>query len=176
MRGTERSTAASRAEEGVLRSRTPTRTPSGVRRRRQASSTPSGGDAEGVAVQVRSTWTPLPQGGAGTPPNLVWQGAVPDGRRASHICLHWLVYLLIVLTGVQGLTALLKALSKVVERVKGVPPLSPPGFQEQLLASCSRFARKRTPKFGRARHLMWSRTSFRAGSRRAFWSRPNHPR
>ena len=39
--------------------------------------------------------------------HLVWQRAVPAGRRAEQdICLHWQVYLLILLKGVQGLTAL----------------------------------------------------------------------
>ena len=42
------------------------------------------------------------------------------------IPLVWQVYLLIVLTGVPVSTPLLKALSKVPERVKVLPPLSPP--------------------------------------------------
>jgi hypothetical protein len=52
---------------------------------------------------------------------------VPAGRRAEqYICLPWLVSLLIVLTLVLGWTALLKALVKAPEVVKGVTPLSPP--------------------------------------------------
>jgi len=55
------------------------------------------------------------------------QRVVPAGRRAEqYICLHWQVYFLILLKGVQGLTALLQALFKVVEVVKVVTPLPPP--------------------------------------------------
>ena len=91
------------------------------RRRRRQAATPKASPS-----RQHCPWTPLPQGGAGTPPNLVWQGAVPDGRRASHICLHWLVYVLIVLKLVQVWTALPKALFKAVEVVPVLPPLSPP--------------------------------------------------
>ena len=57
---------------------------------------------------------------------LVWQRVVPGGRRAEHICLHWQVYVLIVLKLVQVWTALPKALFKVVEGVTVMTPLPPP--------------------------------------------------
>ena len=64
------------------------------------------------------------------PPNdtcpLMTCPPVPAGRRASHICLHWLVSVLIVLKLVLGWTALPKALFKVPELVKGVTPPPPP--------------------------------------------------
>ena len=46
------------------------------------------------------------------------QRVVPGGRRAEqYICLHWQVYLLIVLKGVQVSTALLQALVKALVKV-----------------------------------------------------------
>ena len=49
---------------------------------------------------------------------LVWQRAVPGGRRAEHMCLPWQLYLLIVLKGVPVSTALLQALVKVLMMLK----------------------------------------------------------
>ena len=50
-----------------------------------------------------------------------------EASREQDICLPWLVYFLIVLKRrVLGWTALLKALVKAPEVVKGVTPLSPP--------------------------------------------------
>ena len=67
----------------------------------------------------------MPQALVGDVLHLVCQRVVPDGRRAEqYICLPWLVYLLIVL--------LLQALSKVVQGVKVMTPLSPPSTPTPL--------------------------------------------
>ena len=60
------------------------------------------------------------------------QRAVPGGRRAEqYICLHWQLYLLIVLKGVQVSTALLQALVQVL--LEKVVKVLVKAFAEEVL-------------------------------------------
>ena len=131
--------AATRAEEGVPRSRTPPRTES------EACAADRG--------RRRRPRTPEDRASHDTCP-LITCPPVPAGRRAEQdICLHWLVSLLIVLKLVLGWTALLQALSKVVQVVKVVTPLPPPPTTKPLtpyspydaLPGVSRFRGTPTP-------------------------------
>ena len=91
---------------------------------------------------------PSGAGGGRDPPRLAASCAWWEASREQYLCLHWLVSLLIVLKRrVLGWTALLQALSKVVQVVKGVTPLSPPPTTKPFTPYSPYDARPGIPRF-----------------------------